>query len=106
MTQVYFRPVRATSSRASVGQSWGPGNDDSRRDAFDERGTYWSHGLNLWHKQQVDEASVQPFMTWFGAKLVGFPRLYEESNSIHCDSSFGVAINSQEVAVLCEPGLI
>ena len=26
-------------------------------------------------------ASVQPLMTWFGANFVGWPRLYEESNS-------------------------
>merc|ERR1719263_2305624 len=25
-------------------------------------------------------ASVQPLMTWFGAKVVGSPRLYDESN--------------------------
>lgn len=27
-------------------------------------------------------ASVQPLMTWFGANVVGLPRLYEESNSV------------------------
>ena len=27
-------------------------------------------------------ASVQPLITWFGANVVGWPRLYEESNSV------------------------
>merc|ERR1719197_1442114 len=33
-------------------------------------------------------ASVQPLITWFGAKVVVLPRLYDESNSAHSDSSF------------------
>merc|ERR1719393_869743 len=36
-------------------------------------------------------ASVQPLITWFGANVVGEPRLYDESNSVHSDSSIPMA---------------